>query len=233
MATLAGLRAKVAKAESLEEAAGLVARTLHGEYPDVTALARVYAVLPYSEVDDETRAFVDGLAKNAGQTENVGPATPVLVLLGTHGQRREWQDRRASKGHRGIPLVSPAFVQGIPMVAQLLKEIGVELSWLDRSGGLDARRLLGQNGVFYVADAADARDSQGRLVIPAQDFVAAERVRTVFGMGGTYADGTLVVIIVFTREALNRMQVDRLTPLVSLLKSETERVVTTRRFFAR
>lgn len=157
----------------------------------------------------------------------------MLRLLGTHGAEAAWCDRRTSVGHRGIPLVSAAFVHAIPMVARLLKELGVDLAWLDTSPEVNARRLLGGfNGVFYVDDAASARDAHGRLVIPAQDFVAERRVKTVFGMGGFYPDGTLLAIIVFSSEHLKRSQVEPLTSLFSMLKGETFGVVRARRLFA-
>jgi hypothetical protein len=118
------------------------------------------------------------------------------------------------------------------MVARLLKELGVDLSWLDAAPEVNARRMLGGfNGLFYVDDAASARDTQGRLIIPAQDFVAEEGVKTVFGMGGFYPDNTLVVIVVFAREHLRRSQVERLASLVTLFKGETFGLVRARKFF--
>ena len=97
-----------------------------------------------------------------------------------------------------------------------------------------ARRLAGGfNGVFFVKDATSARDAEGPLIIPAQDFVSAERVKTVFGMGGFYPDDTLIVIIVFAREELDRLQVDRLTSLLSVLKGDTFGLVRARKLFTR
>lgn len=76
---------------------------------------------------------------------------------------------------------------------------------MDAAPDVNARRLLGGfNGVFYVDDASSARDAQDRLIIAARDFVAEHGVKTVFGMGGAYPDGTLLVIIVFAREHLTR-----------------------------
>ena len=230
--TLEWLRERVGRAESLEEAAALVAQTLHERFTAGTILARVYAVIPYRELEPPVTAFVDDLAAKTDETERMGPETLVLALLGTHGAESAWCDRRTSVGHRGIPLVSAAFVQKIPMVARLLKELGVDLAWLDASPEVNARRLLGGfNGVFYVADAESVRDAQGRLVIPAQDFVAAHGVKTVFGMGGFYPDGTLLAIIVFSNEYLKRSQVETLTGLISMLKGETFGVVRGRRLF--
>ena len=119
------------------------------------------------------------------------------------------------------------------MVARLLKELGVELQWVDEAPSVNVRRLLGGfNGLFYVEDARSARDSLGRLIIPAQDFVQQYEVASVFGMGGVYPGGTLVTIIVFCREALPREQVEPLKTLVSIFKGETVRLVLAAKIFA-
>jgi hypothetical protein len=230
--TLQSLREQVGKSASLEDAAALVARELCTRFEQSTVLARVYALVPYGKLEPEVRVFVDGLAERTNQSGNVHPETPVLTLLGTHGKKKEWCDRHTSVGHRGIPLVSAAFVEAIPMVARLLKELGVELSCLDAAVDVNARRLVGGfNGVFYVEDAASARDAQGRLVIPAQDFVQEEGVKTVFGMGGFYPDGTLLTIIVFSRERLLKANVERLTSLITMFKGETFGVARAGKFF--
>ncbi len=231
-AVLDDLRSTVGKTPALENAAELVASALYATFEASTALARVYAVVPYRDLTGPVAAFVDELAAKAGQTANVGAETPVLTLLATHGAREEWCDRKQSKGHVGIPLVSAEFVQAIPMVARLLKELGVDLAWLDVAADVNARRLLGGfNGLFFVDDAASAKDSAGRLIIPAQDFVEEQGVKSVFGMGGFYPDNTLIVIIVFARETLRRSQVERFTSLISMFKGETFGVVRARKFF--
>lgn len=230
--TLDALRGEVGKTAALEGAAALVSRELYDTFSASTALARVYAVVPYRDLDARVRAFVDDLASQTSQLDRLTPATPVLTLLGTHGAKEEWCDRTRSRGHLGIPLVSAEFVQAIPMVARLLKELGVDLSWLDAAPDVNARRLLGGfNGVFFVDDAASARDHLGRLIIPAQDFVEEQGVKSVFGMGGFYPDNTLIAIIVFAREHLKRSQVERLTSLISLFKGETFGMVRARKFF--
>lgn len=82
-----------------------------------------------------------------------------------------------------------------------------------------------------MADAARASDSLGRLIIPAQDFVAANHIVSVFGQGGAYVDGTIVASIFFTREALSRTDAERFAPLASMFKSRTSRLVAAGRLF--
>jgi hypothetical protein len=231
---LDSLRDSLRQSHTLEEGAQLVARTLRDGFADTTALARVYAIIPYDELPGDVASFVDALATSSGAAAGVQPKTPVLALLGTYGAEEPWCDRRRSAGHKGIPLLSAEFVSAIPMIARLLKELGIDLAWLDEAPEVNARKLLGGfNGVFYVDDAASARDSLGRRIIPAQDFVEQQRIKTVFGMGGFYPDGTMIVAIVFTREEIARAQLERLKSLISLLKGETFGAARARRFFVR
>lgn len=230
--TLDGLRGHLRDCPTLERAAEHIARGMHEQFAESTVLARVYAVVKHGELPSEATSFVRALAENAGDVSRVIDATPVLALLGTHGVEEAWCDRRRSEGHKGIPLLSGAFVDAIPMLARLLRELGIDLAWLDEAPEVVTRRLLGGfNGVFYVHDATTARDAQGRRIIPATEFVEKYGVKTVFGTGGFYPDGTLVVCIVFTRETLQRSTVERLASLISMVKGETFGVVRARKLF--
>lgn len=230
------LRTQVRGCSTLEAAAQHVARGVYERFIESTALVRVYAMVKHTDAPPEVRAFVEKLAETSGDRARVLDATPVLALLGSYGADPSWCDRRTSKSHKGIPLLSGAFVDAIPMLARLLRELGIDLSWLDEAphqDGVATRRLLGGfNGLFYVQDANTARDSLGRHIIPATDFVREHQVKTVFGTGGFYPDGTLVVCIVFTRESLLRSSVERLASLISMLKGETFGLVRERKFFA-
>src|SRR5262249_55845410 len=160
---------QVELATSLEEAAQTLASALYTQFAESAVLARVYVTVPFAALPPRTRAFVQ-TQPGAGATLN--GTTPVLSLIGTQGQNVDWNDRRKSKQHRAIPLISAEFVDGIPMIARLLRELGVPLDWIDSH---DARRLVATIGstvgLFYVEDAVRAMDDRGRKVIPAVDFV--------------------------------------------------------------
>jgi hypothetical protein len=160
--------------------------------------------------------------------------TPVLSLVGTQGQKPAWNDRRKSKQHGAIPLISADFVDGIPMIARLLRELGVPLDWIDTH---DARRLvttIGSTGaLFYVEDAVRAMDDRGRKVIPAVDFVFAYDVKSVFGTGGAYSGGQLLVLVVFCRDQVARTTAEMFVPLVDFFKSKTASLVAPAKVFAR
>jgi hypothetical protein len=219
-------------ATSLESAAQALAGLLFEAVAGEVALARVYVSQPFERLPaDERRAAEIAAAASSSQLE---PGTRVLCLLGSRGVEPAWNDRRQSRDHRAIPLIDARHVEEIPMIAKLLTELGCDLAELDdKVRGVFTRRLAGGfNGVFHVADAATAVDARDRHVIPAQDFVARHGIRTVFGMGGAFVDGTLVTMIAFCRREIDRDAVQRLATVVSTFKSATNELVWSQRIFA-
>ncbi len=152
--------------------------------------------------------------------------TLVLSLLGTQGVEEPWSDRRASVGHLGIPLLSSAFVEEIPMISRLLEELGVPLSWIDSQDADLVQRSLGRAaGLFYVENASEAVDARGRHIISAQDFVATYGIRTVFGVGGAYFDGAVLALVVFCHDRVDRSAASHLMSLTSFFRSRTTQLV--------
>jgi hypothetical protein len=216
------VRAAVKNCTSLEQAAQTLAKKVYTTFQSSTVLARVYVTVPYAKLPADARGFVDTLVASTDATAALTDATPCLSLLGTYGVEPAWQSRRTSKGHLAIPLLSREFVESAPMIARLLKDLGIDLAWIDDPSSDVSRVLVGGfNGVFYVQDAATATNAKGAHIIPAQDFVAQHKVKTVFGMGGFYLQGAMVAIILFTREHLTRMQAERFSALSGILKVAT------------
>jgi hypothetical protein len=225
---VAAVETRLSPAETLSEAAQSFADCIYETFPAELALVRTYAMVPGASLPADRRA---SLAAQGHDTALV-PEARVLTLLGTRGIERSWNEPRRSRNHLCIPFTKPEAVMAVPMMAALLTQLGLELSWIGVTGDVFARRLVGGfNGLFYVADAARASDDLGRLIIPAQDFVAANRIVTVFGQGGAYLDGTIVASIFFSREALSRTDAERFAPLASMFKSRTSRLVASGHIF--
>src|SRR5215475_11567706 len=221
---------RVELARSFEEAAQALAIALYSQFAKSAILARVYVTVPFAALPVRTRAFVQALP---GAAAALTGTTPVLSLVGTQGQKVDWNDRRKSKQHGAIPLISAEFVDGVPMIARLLRELGVPLDWIDSHG---ARRLvttIGSTvGLFYVEDAVRAVDDRGRKVIPAVDFVFAYHVKSVFGTGGAYPGGQLLILVVFCRDPVARVIAEMFLPLVDLFKGKTGSLVASAKVFA-
>ena len=216
------VEAEISAAEHLDAAAQTMARMLFERFPDSIALARAFVTVPLEALPASNMAFVRGLADRTGILAELKPTTPVLSLIGTFGTQAAWCDRRRSQGHIGIPLVSAAFVDGIPMVSRLLQQLGMELGWLERGDTAIIGKVLGSaTGVFFVGEASKETDRQGRKVIAAQDFVADHHIRSVFGFGGSYFGGSIVTFILFCTRTIDRAVAQRFAPLANLFKGAT------------
>ena len=210
--------AALKSAASVQAAAQAFTAILARSYSTVV-LARIFAVLPLSRLPAKDLAFAHRLVADDARLR---PSTPVLSLLGSSGVESSWNARQDSKGHLAIPLLDRAFVQGVPMIAKLLSDLEVDLGLLDTGLPIATRRMLGgKNNTFFVPDAQTAVDESRRAIIPATDFVREYKLRTVFGMGGAYVDGSLAVAIIFSSELIERTVVDRFPSLISNFKMAT------------
>ena len=88
------LEPRVSVATSLEAAAQALASALYTHFAESAILARVYVTVPLAALPAPTQAFVRGLP---GAGAALTGTTPVLSLVGTQGQKVEWNDRRKSR----------------------------------------------------------------------------------------------------------------------------------------
>ena len=216
----------------LAHAAQHCADVLFSQLIDSLALVRIFATVRFYELSGFERMKCIEHAAAHGADRGLTGKTNVLSLMGTRGAREQWNDRRESRDHLGIPLVSASFTESIPMIATLMKEIGIGTDWID----IEEPHIIVHNrgrtaGMFYVDDARTAVDAKGRLVVPAQQFVETENLKTVFGVGGAYPNGTFISIVFFTRMTLTRLDIERFLPLVHAFKAGTMKIVSARSFF--
>ncbi|HEY6723072.1 MAG TPA: hypothetical protein VI197_03545 [Polyangiaceae bacterium] len=220
-------------APSLESAAQAFTQLLCNTFPHDIVLARVFVTVPYGTLASDVRAAVDALTQQTGIRDRMRPDTLVLSLLGTSGAEAPWNDRKRSAGHAGIPLATSDFIDTIPMVARLLRDLGVGLDWIDaRDTSIVARSLGSSSGLFYVQDAGVAVDHLRRKIIAAQDFVARYGVKTVFGLGGGYlGTSSYLASIVFCKTEIERAKIEPFMGLVNRIKVSTNDLVTQGRLF--
>ena len=217
----------------LQEAAQKCARLLYEEFQESVVLTRLFVTLPFKDLPARDKVFVTDLAGAKGITNLLSEKTPVLSLLGTYGLRAEWSNRYQSQGHLGIPLVSTSFVESIPMVSRLMSDMGIGLNWFDEWEPNLVIKSLGRSaGMFYVRDAKTRVDQQNRKIVSAQDFVAAHDIKRVFGLGGSYLNGSFVTMIIFTREIVEQSQAEGFLLLVNAFKIATMSLVMEKTIFA-
>lgn len=219
---------------SCEELAQKYATALYTHFSEWIVLARVFTTVPFGKLPDANQEFVRNLASTARVTDLLKDQMPVLSLIGTAGANPNWNDRRRSVGHVGIPLASGDFIASIPMMSRLLKQLGMNLDWIDRWD----RAIIGESvsrlgGTFYVKEAATEVDANGKKIIASQDFVAENKVGTVFGFGGGYlATPDFAVFIIFTRGTVEKSTVDQFKSLAGKFKAATTPLAAQGKIFA-
>lgn len=214
------LRETVSGAPTLEMSAQRVCRFLYDELhgPDVQracALVRCYKTHAFSELDPDLQTFARAI---------LGAETPrstmkCLTLMATVGQTAAWSSRHLSRGHRAIPLPSPEIVEKAPMISQLIKELGMELSAVIQPSPEVVKELAGKrHGVFHVENAL------GSPYIPAQqEFVVRYGIRSVLGFGGMLFTGDLFAVILFSTVHVSASAADRFRTLALDVKGAFSR----------
>jgi hypothetical protein len=190
------LRQAAQEAGSIEEAAEWVARYLYDAFVDPEGrrecvLVRFYKTHPFASLPEDLRAFAIRLLAD----EPVRPDMRCLVLLGSAGEKPAWNSRRGSVGHQAIPLPSAQIVERAPMIAQMIRGLGLEIEAVVTPSPDFVRTSVGKTyNVFYVEEAL------GSPYIPAQEeFVQPYGVRSVVGFGGLLLSGDLYCAILFAR----------------------------------
>lgn len=192
-----GIRAAAEDAESLGEAASGIVGYLYGELRSESAaaqrpaLVRFYKTEPFGSLEPRLQAFA--LAKLGAAA--AAPEMRCLTLLATAGREPEWCDPRQSVDHQAIPLPSESIVENAPMIAQLIRELGIAISDVVSPDPSFIREKARKTyNVFHIPEAA------GSPYIPAQaEFVERYGISSVIGFGGLLPDGELFAIIIFAR----------------------------------
>jgi hypothetical protein len=207
----AALRAVSAGAGSMEEVATRIVHHLYGNLAGgppgerACALVRFFKTHAYGALDRELQATADALMDVTTPSQEM----KCLTLLATCGERPEWNERRRSVGHRAIPLPSKRAIARVPMIAQLIKQLGLEESELTNPQPalmMDAEQRT--YNVFYVPEA------RGSPYIPAQtDFVVPVGIRSVLGFGGLLPPADLFVVILFSKVPIPRQTSELFKPL--------------------
>ena len=192
-----GIRRAGQHSASLPAAADAIVRYLYtdsGTIPDgrrACALVRCYRTLSYDRLDRAQRAFADGML----HAPAASPDMKCLTLVATVGDEGEWCSPETSRSHRVIPLPSPEIIEAAPMIAQLIRQMGLDIDSVIRPQDSIIPALEGKTyNVFHVETAP------GSPYIPAQEeFVVPYAIRSVVGFGGLLRSGDLFSIIMFSR----------------------------------
>lgn len=202
---------------SAQDAAQAFVDELFERFRESLVLLRLFTTVPFCRLSERDQDLVRAKAGQAGAASALRDQTPVLALLGTRGSQATWNDREGSERFRCIPLLSTAYVRSLSMLSLHFQSVGFDLDLVDRwADELSAPgRAASFRGTLHIPDAATDRDPQGRMAVPAQDFVAKHGVKTAFGFGAGYARApALVALFAFAGE---RVDLPRAGPIPGLL----------------
>tara|TARA_B100000949_G_scaffold77527_1_gene69086 strand:- start:849 stop:1574 length:726 start_codon:yes stop_codon:yes gene_type:complete len=194
------LRALGSAASSMETAANNIVQHLYNNVINsettekACALIRFYKTHPYGQLAYGLQEFASGIMGGAPESQDM----KCLTMMATAGEHADWNSRSTSSGHRAIPLASADFVGGIPMIAQLVSQFGIEMGSVISPDPNVIGDLARQTfNTFHIADAVDSP------CIPAQDdFVKPYGVKSVLGFGGVLSSGELFVVIMFSKVSI-------------------------------
>ena len=190
LACASGVRAAAAGAATVSQASERAVRYLYESLADC-ALVRLYATRAYEDLDENRREF----ARRALGRDPDSPSMRCLALLATAGDEESWNSPDASAGHKAIPLASEQMVEQMPMIAQLIGQLGLKVSdVLDPNPAILGELDEKDYNVFYVPVARRSP------FIPAQEtFVEPYAIRSVLGVGGMLPSGEFFALIVFAK----------------------------------
>lgn len=209
----------ISSCDSAQEIARKFVDVVYERFCDSLVLLRLFTTVRYDQLPEEDRRFVDGRGRATNTLHLIHDATPIFTLLSTRGERPEWNDRSSSSFFRCIPLASTAFIASLSMLSRQFESVGFDLGLIDdwEAKVTSTGRADQYRGMLYVGDSAADRDPQGRMVVPKQEFVASNGVKTSLGFGSGYVGHpTLVTLFAFTNEYV---EPDIVRPLTTLLDS--------------
>ena len=210
------LRKLGAGASSAQEVAQRIASYLYRQLGnDQTgrqdcALVRCFFTRAYRELDSQSQDCARQVLGRAPDSSDM----KCLTLLGTAGERPEWNERDRSRRYRSIPLAGKQFVSQFPMFSQLLQQLGVELKSKTQP---DSDLLVDWTeqtlNVFHVTEA------KGSTFVPAQEeFVIPFGIESVLGFGGVLPSKELFTVILFSKQKISRETAELFKPLALSVK---------------
>ncbi len=191
------LRQSGSKAKNMEHTANRLVCHLYDHLIDgqtgerACILVRFFKTCAYEKLEPDLRQF----ARQASGNHAILPDTKCLTLLATAGAKPEWNSIKTSVRHKAIPLPSEQVVEHSPMISQLAKQFGLEISnalWPDPNLFVDWEQR--SFNVFYVARAVDSPHISAQ-----EEFVIPFGVKSALGFGGLLPSGNLFAIIIFSK----------------------------------
>lgn len=184
-------------AKNMEEAASEVVNYFFENFIDKRTGEKSCALVRFFKTHDmnELPLPLQDFAGKLLQKKTESKSYKCLTLIATAGIEEAWNYRRKSAGHQAIPLPDADAVNRIPMMRNLIKQMGLEVKAVINPDPELLTDLSKKTfNIFYVPDAL------GSKYISAQDdFVKPYGIKSVLGFGSVLPSGNVFVVIIFSR----------------------------------
>jgi signal transduction histidine kinase/DNA-binding response OmpR family regulator len=187
---------------SMEETAGRMVRYVYESFRDretgrrSCALVRFFVTRPCDTLDGELQSIARTMLGGVPES----PTHKCLILLGTAGDAPEWNNRHRSERHQVFPLPSKHIVSSLPMISQLITQLGIDVRCLLEPS--PSTLLVAEQQAYNVFHVPVA---EGSPFIPAQEkFVIPNCIKSVLGFGGLLPSGELYAVILFSRTSISQ-----------------------------
>ncbi len=211
------LRQTLDKSDCMEDIGNLIVKYFYENFSDkITGeknctLVRFFKTHAYEKLTPELQEYTRDILGQQETTDNL----KCLTLLATAGEIPEWNSRYKSVKHKVIPLATEDEIARIPMISQLITQLGLNPGIVLKSNPdllIDCEQQM--HNVFYVPNAL------GSPHIPAQNsFVIPFGIKSVIGFGGLLPSGDMFVVLMFARVIIPETIVELIRPLALNVKT--------------
>jgi len=190
---------------SMASAAQRVVDFFRNEFVDecgapASALVRFFKTERFDALDGEQQEFALKASGSAALDDDVR----CLTLLASDGDEPAWTSPERSHGHRAIPLTSIDMVERAPMIAQLIKQLGLSVATVVHpQPGLLLDTEGRKQNVFYVPQALGSPH-----IVAQEEFVKPYGIASVIGLGGLITTGDMFALILFSKVPISREVAD-------------------------
>lgn len=203
-------------AHTMEEAANEIVHFFYDNFVEEQdeskscALVRLFKTHDYATLGDELKVFAQKMLDKDEHVQNC----KCFTLLATCGVNPEWESRINSQGHQAIPLPSIQVVEKIPMMRNMVKQMGLDIhSVVDPDPEIIMDLSHRTFNVFHVPN------TEGSPYVPAQEnFVKPYGIKSVIGFGGVLPSGNVFVVIIFSRAPITKEIANRFATLALNVK---------------
>ncbi len=220
--------------DNAEDLAQAFVTVIYEYFRSSIVLLRLFSTVPYQALLTEDQHLVNRKREASGISHPFNEQTPVLTLLGTRGQNTDWNERYKSNGFRCIPLMSSQYIESLSMLSMQFRTMGIDFRIFDDwdTVNFNSEQFDYYSGILYVKDAGIDKDEQERMVVPRQDFVSENNIKTVTGFGAGYSGHpALVTLFLFTNEILIKPMLEPFAAILEVFKSMSEKLVKNGHFF--